>query len=183
MVWIWGCCKKPKLHPFSENYKLDGAVISAVDLIKGIGIYAGLEIIKVPGATGYLDTNYENKASYALRALEKKDFVYLHVESIDEAAHAGDVKAKIKAIEDFDRRLIARNLDGLQNFDRYKILLLTDQYTPIAERTHTNEPVPFAILSSDAKNEKDSVEKFDEEAARKGIFGLVNGIELMKIFL
>ena len=179
MVWFWGGGKIPKMPSFEKKYGLRGSVISAVDLIKGIGIYLGLEVINVPGATGYLDTNYEGKASYALSALEKKDFVYLHVEATDEAAHAGDVELKIKAIEDFDKRVVGRILDGMQRFDKYRILLITDHYTPVSVRTHTSEPVPFAVLP----HKKDGVEKFDEVSVRDGSFGVVDGIKLMKAFI
>jgi 2,3-bisphosphoglycerate-independent phosphoglycerate mutase len=179
VVWFWGGGKKPKMPSFEKKYGLRGSVISAVDLIKGIGIYLGLEVINVPGATGYIDTNYEGKASYALGALEKKDFVYLHVEATDEAAHAGDVGLKIKAIEDFDKRVVGRILDGMQRFDKYRILLITDHYTPISVRTHTNEPVPFAVFP----HKKDGVEKFDEVSVRNGSFGVMDGLKLMGRFI
>lgn len=179
MVWFWGGGKKPKMPPFEKKYGLRGSVISAVDLIKGIGVYLGLEVINVPGATGYMDTNYEGKASHAVAALEKKDFVYLHVEATDEAAHAGDVELKIKAIEDFDRRVVGRVLDGMQRFDEYKILLVTDHYTPVSVRTHTGEPVPFAVFPC----KKDRVEKFDEASAGGGSFGVVDGLKLMGLFI
>jgi len=179
MIWLWGQGKRPKMEPLKKKYGVSGAVISAVDLLKGIGVYAGMEVINVPGATGYYDTNYEGKAKYALKALEKKDYVYVHVESIDEASHAGDVEMKIKTIEDFDRRLVGKLLNGLEG--EYKIAVLPDHFTPIKVMTHTKEPVPFAIYSPMDKS--DDVKKFDEASAREGSLGLIEGEEFMKLLL
>ena len=179
MIWLWGQGKKPKMEPLKEKYNVSGAVISAVDLLKGIGVYAGMKVINVPGATGYYDTNYEGKAGHALKALEKKDYVYVHVESIDEASHAGDVEMKIKTIEDFDRRLLGKLLDGLEG--EYKIAVLPDHLTPIEVKTHTKEPVPFAIYFPGDKS--DGVRKFDEASAKKGSLGLIEGEEFMRLLL
>src|SRR6185295_15125589 len=126
-------------------FHVSGAMISAVDLLKGLGKYAGFEILNVPGATGWLDTNYQGKAEYALKALEKKDLVYLHVEAPDEASHMGDLAAKIKALEDFDRLTIGTLLKGLEKFPDHRVLLLPDHYNPVAMKTHTSEPVPYAF--------------------------------------
>ncbi len=179
MVWLWGQGKRPKMEPLRKKYGISGAIVSAVDLLKGIGVYAGMEVVNVPGATGYYDTNYEGKAEYALRALEKKDFVYVHVESIDEASHAGDIEMKIKTIEDFDKRLVGKLLDGLEG--EYKIAVLPDHLTPIKVKTHTKEPVPFAIYSPMDKT--GNVKKFDEASAKKGSFGLIEGEEFMELLL
>lgn len=179
MFWLWGQGKKPRMESLKKKYGISGAVISAVDLLKGIGIYTGMEVINVPGATGYYNTNYEGKAEHALKALEKKDYVYVHVESIDEASHAGDVEMKIKTIEDFDRRLVGKLLDGLEG--DYKIAVLPDHFTPIKVKTHTREPVPFAMYSSADKS--DEVKKFDEASARKGSLGLIEGEEFIKLLL
>ena len=132
----------PSFHSF---YGLRGGVISAVDLIKGIGIYAGLEPIHVEGATGYLDTNYEGKVQEALRALKTLDFIFLHVEAPDEAGHSGDMEEKIQAIEQFDARVVGPMLDGLDRSGAdYRVLVVSDHFTPISRRTHTPEPAPFA---------------------------------------
>lgn len=148
MIWPWGHGKAPKMPSFEDKYSLSGSVVSAVDLIKGIGICAGLQIINVPGATGYLDTNYRGKADYALLSLENKDFVFVHVEAPDEAGHGGDIEAKIKAIEDFDEKVVGIMLDGLNRYEEYKILVLSDHPTPISLRTHTPDPVEFFMLST-----------------------------------
>ncbi len=148
MIWPWGQGKSTKMASFEEKYGLSGSVISAVDLIKGIGICAGLQIINVPGATGYLDTNYKGKADHALKSLKNKDFVFVHVEAPDEAGHEGDMEAKIKAIEDFDEKVVGTMLDGLNIYKEYKILVLSDHPTPISLRTHTADPVNFFMLST-----------------------------------
>ncbi|MCX8153595.1 MAG: cofactor-independent phosphoglycerate mutase [Candidatus Bathyarchaeota archaeon] len=170
MIWPWGGGKKPNLPSFMSKYSLKAAVISAVDLVKGIGIYTGMKVIDVPGATGREDTNYEGKADAALKALREHDFVLVHVEAPDEAGHAGDYKLKVKTIEDLDRRLLGRIIEGLM--EPYAIAVLPDHPTPINVRTHTREPVPFVIKAPNL--EPDEVQKFDEESARKGGFGLVN---------
>lgn len=148
MIWPWGPGKAPHMPSFKDKYDLSGSVISAVNLIKGIGRCAGLQIINVPGATGYLDTNYKGKADYALSSLENKDFVFVHVEAPDEAGHAGDIRAKIKAIEDFDEKVVGTMLDGLSKYEGYKIMVLPDHPTPISLRTHTSDPVQYAMFST-----------------------------------
>jgi 2,3-bisphosphoglycerate-independent phosphoglycerate mutase len=179
MIWPWGQGKKPNIPTLKEKYGISGAVISAVDLIKGIGAYAGMEIINVPGATGFYDTNYEGKADYALKALEKHDMVFVHVEATDEAGHSGDPIQKIKCIEDLDKRLIGRLLDGL--IQECAIAVLPDHATPISVRTHTNDPVPFTICSPFVK--PDNVKCFDEASAKKGGFGFLEGEAFMSLFV
>jgi 2,3-bisphosphoglycerate-independent phosphoglycerate mutase len=147
-IWLWGHGRAPRMATLQEKFGLSGAVISAVDLIKGIGVYAGLEVIDVPGATGYLDTNYLGKAEAALDSLKTRDFVYLHVEAPDEAAHAGRVDDKIRAIEDFDAQVVGTVLDGLPTLGDYRVLVLPDHPTPVARMTHTLGPVPFALFGS-----------------------------------
>jgi 2,3-bisphosphoglycerate-independent phosphoglycerate mutase len=142
-------------------------MISAVDLLKGIGIYAGLNVINVPGATGYLDTNYEGKAESCLQALETVELVYLHVEAPDEASHGGHLDEKILAIEAFDEKVVGRVLDGLRRFGTFRIMVITDHYTPISVKTHTREPVPFAIFGTDRKG-SDLLGGFNENIAKKG---------------
>lgn len=179
MIWPWGGGGKPSLPSFKEKYGLKAAVISAVDLVKGIGVYAGMKVIDVPGATGREDTNYEGKAEAALKALEENDLVFVHVEAPDEAGHAGDCKLKVKTIEDLDSRLLGRIIDGLK--EPYAIAVLPDHPTPIKIRTHTREPVPFAIKSPHLK--PDNVQKFDEDSAKKGGFGLIKQGGIMPLLL
>jgi len=166
-IWLWGSGKAPKMPCLHDRFGIKGGVISAVDLLKGIGVYAGMESIEVPGATGYLDTNYEGKAQYTLDRLKDLDLVYLHVEAPDEAAHSGSIENKIRAIEDFDRRVVGPVIEGLRQFGHYRVLLITDHNTPISVRTHTSEPVPFAILDSSDPPEEDAERSFDEIAAAR----------------
>ncbi len=179
MIWPWSGGRKPFMPTFKEKYGLDAAVISAVDLVKGIGVYAGMKIVEVPGATGLYDTNYEGKAEYALKALEKNDMVVVHVEAPDEAGHARNYKLKSKTIEDLDMRLIRHILNELE--EDYVIAVLPDHPTPIRIGTHTRDPVPFAIYSALAKS--DGIKQFDEESAKKGDAGFIQGEEFMSLFL
>ncbi|MBW1824107.1 MAG: cofactor-independent phosphoglycerate mutase [Deltaproteobacteria bacterium] len=183
-IWLWGQGKPISLPSFKEKYGLTGSVISAVDLIKGIGVTLGLSPIKVPGATGYLDTNYLGKAEYALKELEKKDFVFLHVEAPDEAAHTGDIDNKIAAIEDFDAKVVKTVLEGMRQFEEYKIMVLPDHRTPIVKKTHTSEAVPFAFCSSASlmKGAKQQVD-FSEESAERSGLSIENGFDLMDFFI
>jgi 2,3-bisphosphoglycerate-independent phosphoglycerate mutase len=181
-IWLWGAGKRPQIPSFREKYGLTGAVISAVDLHKGLAIYAGLEPISVPGATGWLDTNYAGKVEHALKALQSKDFVFLHVEAPDEAGHQGDVKAKVQAIEDFDAKVVGPMLEGLRrHFDTYRVLLLPDHPTPIALKTHVREPVPIALCGSGV--EPDAGQTFDESVRQKGSLDVQHGTELMRLLL
>lgn len=164
-IWLWGQGKAPRMPTIKQRFGVDGAIISAVDLMKGIGIYAGLEILKVPGITGYIDTNYKGKADYALAALEKKDFVCVHVEAPDEAGHNGNLKDKLQAIEDFDREIVGRVLKGLEKFDAYRVLALPDHPTPIALKTHTSDPVPFVMYTGGGRAGHQGSASFCEAAA------------------
>lgn len=146
-IWLWGEGKAPKMPTFKERFDIDGAIISAVDLMNGIGVYAGFEVITVPGATGYLDTDYAAKAEYALRALEHNDLVCVHVEAPDEAGHQGSLEEKMKAIERFDAEVVGSVLEGIKG-SNFKLMVVTDHATPVALKTHTSEPVPVAVLSS-----------------------------------
>ena len=183
-IWLWGQGKSPKMPTLLERYRITGSVISAVDLIKGIGVYAGLEVIDVPGATGYLDTNYQGKANYALRALEKRDFVYLHVEAPDEASHSGDLKNKLIAIERFDKEVVGTVLDKINRFRDYRIMVLPDHSTPLSVMSHTPDPVPFAIFSSEDKETKPSKDMgFNEKSARINNLFIEDGYKLLPFFL
>lgn len=180
MIWPWGQGKKLSIPTLQERYGISGAVISAVDVVKGVGINAGMKVINVPGATGFYDTNYEGKADYALEALKNYDMVLIHVEAPDEAGHFGDYEQKIKTIEDLDKRLIGRLMKGLDQ--ECTIAVLPDHATPIRVKTHTRDPVPFIICSPLIK--ADNVKCFDEESAKKGGFGFLERGELfMPLFM
>ncbi len=179
LIWFWGGGKKPSMPTLKEKFGLKGAVISAVDLVKGIGTYAGMQIINVPGATGLANTNYEGKADAALKALESNDLVCVHVEAPDEAGHIKDYKLKVKTIEDLDKRLLGRILKGLH--EPYAIAILPDHPTPVSIGTHTRDPVPFVIAAPNLQ--PDSVKKFDESSAQKGGFGLVEKEYLISLLL
>ncbi len=169
-IWLWGQGRAPQLPTLQERFGLTGAVISAVDLMRGIGIYAGLKPILVPGATGYLDTNYAGKVAAALDALETMDFVYLHVEAPDEASHNGDLQNKLRAIEDFDYRVVGPMLQGLQALGPHRLLLLPDHRTPLSLRTHSPEPVPFVLYDS-RRRVSGQPRRFNEFAAEHtGLF-------------
>jgi len=181
-IWLWSPGYKPQMKKLSEEYPIrTGAVISAVDLVKGIGIYAGLESIHVVGATGLYDTNYEGKAQAALNALKEKDFVYLHIEANDEAGHDGDVELKVKTIEALDSRVLKTILEETENWDEpVTIALLPDHPTPCRIKTHTNSPVPFVICKPGETPDK--VTKYNEISVEKGKYGLLKGNEFIKAF-
>jgi len=164
-IWLWGQGKKMALPTFKQKYSLDGALVSAVDLMKGIGINAGFEILEVPGITGYLDTNYVGKAEAALKALERVDVAYIHVEAPDEAGHSGNYRDKLRAIENFDALVVGTVLKGIVAFNEYKILLLPDHATPLEVKTHTEEPVPFIIYDSRIKQYNENI-TFDESVTK-----------------
>ncbi|MDD1654579.1 MAG: cofactor-independent phosphoglycerate mutase [Methanomicrobiales archaeon] len=174
MIWPWSGGRRPALPPFRERYGLSGGIIAAVDLLNGIGKYAGMEVIRVPGATGYLDTDYQAKARYAVEALTRLDFLYLHVEAPDEAGHMGNVEEKVRAIERVDGMVgtILESFDGV-------IAVLPDHPTPIRLRTHTADPVPFAVRGLS----RDSIGRLTEREAAKGSFGLRNGMDLLPLML
>ena len=179
-IWLWGHGKAPAMPTLKERFNLTGSIIAAVDLMKGIGIYAGLTPIDVPGATGYIDTNYEGKADYALKELENKDFVYLHVEAPDEAAHNGSLKNKIKAIEDFDKRVVGRILEGIKKFKEYRILVVSDHPSPISIKTHSAENVPFAIYPQKGGN---GASNFNEKIVGNPSIKFEKGHELIEFFI
>ncbi len=142
-IWLWGQGKAPRMETYREKFGLRGSVVAAVDLIRGIGVYAGLDVVHVPGATGYLDTNYRGKAEYALRELDEKDFVLIHVEAPDEAGHNGSAPDKVRAIERIDEEMVAPILERARRGGDLTVLILPDHPTPVAIRTHSQEPVPF----------------------------------------
>ena len=179
-IWPWSPGYRPAMQTMQEMYGFkQGAVISAVDLIRGIGVYAGLKVIDVEGATGLYDTNYEGKAHAALEALKTNDFVYLHVEASDEAGHEGDVDLKIRTIEDLDKRAIGIIFEELQKWNEpVAIAVLPDHPTPCAIRTHTNIPVPFLIYKPG--QEPDGVTRFDEFSVLEGKYGILEKDEFIK---
>jgi 2,3-bisphosphoglycerate-independent phosphoglycerate mutase len=182
-IWLWGQGRSPRMITLKERFGMDGYVISAVHLIKGIGIIAGLEVLEVPGITGYFDTNYDGKALYALRGLRKKDFVYVHVEAPDEAGHMGNLQLKIEAIEAFDEKVVGPILRGMKGFKRYKVLVLPDHPTPLSVRTHTADPVPYAIYSNEGGAKTAHAKTFDEVSAGQSGISVEKGFELIERFL
>lgn len=180
-IWLWGHGKLPRITPFHETYGIRGAVISAVDLIKGIGLCAGLDVISVPGATGYLDTNYLGKAEAALAALETYDFVYVHVEAPDEASHEGNMQHKIQAIENFDRLVVGTIREGIKKFDDYAILCTPDHPTPVQLMTHTSDPVPFIVYRGEHATGNGAGAYGEEEARSTGLH--LDGHDLMSRIL
>ena len=181
-IWPWGAGYRPHMETFQERFPgvKRGAMITAVDLMRGIGHYAGLRVIEVPGATGLFDTNYEGKAYAALEALKTDDFVYVHVEASDEAGHDGSVELKLRTITDLDHRLVQRILDNLGD-EPVAVSLLPDHPTPCVLRTHTAQPIPFAIWYPGI--EADSVQVFSENAAKEGSYGTLEGDEFIREFM
>lgn len=181
LIWPWGQGRTPGLTPFKKKFGKKAAVITAVHLIKGLGKTLGMTVINVPGATGYLDTNYQGKADYAWRALKKHDLVIVHVEAPDEAGHEGNIKHKIQAIEDFDRQVVGRLLNKVKGAkgEKIKILVLPDHPTPISLKTHSREDVPFAIYPA-APRVKKMVKGYSERQAKVSGFRLKNGDQLLE---
>lgn len=182
-IWPWSPGYRPAMRTLKEMYGFErGAVISAVDLIRGIGVYAGLKVLHVEGVTGLYDTNYEGKAQAALEALKENDFVYLHIEASDEAGHEGDVALKIKTIENLDRRAVGPIYEAVKQWDEpVAIAVLPDHPTPCAVRTHTNQPVPFLIWKPGEA--PDGVTRFDEFAVAEGKYGVLEKDQFIKEFL
>ncbi|MFQ5713979.1 MAG: cofactor-independent phosphoglycerate mutase [Candidatus Scalinduaceae bacterium] len=181
MIWLWGQGHRPVITPFKEMYGLSGAVITGVDLLKGIATYLGWNIINVPGATGYLDTNYKAKAQYAIEAIETHDMVLIHIEAPDEASHEGNIYEKIRAIENIDSKIIGPLYNALKKYDEFRMLILPDHYTSIQEKTHTSEPVPFATYGTDFG--KKSKLSFTESNASRTRIKVKKGYKLMRYFI
>ncbi len=178
MIWLWSGGKKPSFPEFEKKYGLRAVMISEVDLLKGIGKAAKMDVVDVEGTTAYIDTNYRGLAKAALKSLRKYDLVFLHTEGIDEASHEGDFEKKVEAINLYDEKIVGYILDRI-DLEETKIMLLPDHPTPIKLKTHVAEPVPFAI-----KNKKrDDVRKFNESDCRKGKLGIVDGLRLMDLLL
>ncbi len=162
-IWLWGQGTRPAFPTMAQRFGLSGVAISAVDLIKGLGVLAGLEAVDVPGATGFLDTNYAGKVAAVLEGLRKGDLAFLHVEAPDEAGHSGVLADKMRAIEDFDAKVVGPVLEGLKALGDHRVLLATDHYTPLSVMTHTREPVPFVLW--DSRQARDGGRAYSEAAA------------------
>jgi 2,3-bisphosphoglycerate-independent phosphoglycerate mutase len=183
-IWPWSGGYRPSMKTLMQLYPEvhSGSVISAVDLIRGIGHYAGLDIIKVPGATGLADTNYEGKTEAALKSLQTQDFVFLHVEASDEAGHDGNMELKLKTIENLDKRMISTIYNKVKEWDeQIAIAVLPDHPTPVEIRTHVSEPVPFLIWYKGI--EPDGVQQFDEQSTVTGAYGLLRLNQFMQEFM
>ncbi len=182
MIWLWGQGVRPFMPKFSKLYHVEGSIISAVDLIKGIGRIIGLDVIDVPGATGYYDTNYLGKAEYAIDSLKHKDFVFVHVEAPDEAGHNGDLREKIYSIEKFDKFVVGTVLNHFKSSsEEFRILVLYDHATPVALKTHSRDHVCFAMYGTDI--EQGAIKHFNEKEARLTKFRIDKGYELMEFFI
>ncbi|MCX5705208.1 MAG: cofactor-independent phosphoglycerate mutase [Candidatus Omnitrophica bacterium] len=181
MIWLWGQGKKPAMPKFTDKYNLTGSVISAVDLIKGLGRIIGLDVINVPGATGYYDTDYEGKANAAIKSLEKNDFVFVHIEAPDEAGHNGDLREKILAIERFDQMVVGNILRAYKNKKNFRILVLPDHATPVSLRTHVADNVLFAIYGKGITAR--GFLNYSEKEAQKSDLLMERGCELMDYFI
>jgi len=181
MIWLWGQGKRPSLIPFEQLYGISGAVITGVDLLRGLATYIGWNIIEVPGATAYFDTDYDAKARYAIEAMETHDLVLIHIEAPDEAGHEGNIHEKIRAIENIDKKIIGPVLGALKKYNEFRILILPDHYTPISKRTHTSDPVPFTIYG----NVSGSISKlsFSESNAEQTGLRVKKGYKLMSHFI
>lgn len=182
-IWPWGQGSKPQIPTLAEKFGVEGSVICAVDLLKGLGLYAGLDVIDVPGATGYFDTNYRGKAVYGLKELAKKDLVLIHVEAPDEAGHSGDISKKIETIEAFDKEVVGTILEGMREAKDYRVMVLPDHATPIPLKTHAPDPVPFAIYDSRRKRSWPTGMAFDEDAVRGSGVCIEDGYQIMDIFM
>ena len=182
-IWLWGQGGKPAMEPLSKKFGLRGGMISAVDLLNGLGVYAGLQVLNVEGATGYIDTNYVGKAEKALEALREKDLVFVHVEAPDEMGHEGNTEGKIKALEDFDEKVVGTVLKGIGSLGDYRVLVLSDHPTPVAKKTHVSEASPFAVFSSIASDNLGNGRSYGETAARESGVVVSPGWQLMEGFI
>lgn len=183
-IWLWGQGRKPKMVPLTEKYSITGGMISAVDLLKGIGLMAGLKVFAVEGATGYIDTNFEGKAKMALDVLKFMDFVFVHLEAPDEMGHEGNAEGKIRAIELFDEKIVGPILNQMDSYgEDFRIIVLSDHPTPIDVRTHVADPSPFAVLSSRKNENRAAGVPFQERTARESQIMVSPGHLLMEKFI
>jgi 2,3-bisphosphoglycerate-independent phosphoglycerate mutase len=180
-IWLWGHGKSASLESFERRYGVKGAAVAAVDLARGLSVLAGLDCVDVPGATGFVDTNYEGKGAAAIRALEDHDFVFVHVEAPDEASHGGDALLKKKAVELIDEKIVGPVLRALQGYGSWRIMVAPDHPTPVAARTHSNRPVPFAMAGTGVQPVFQT--SFSEANAAGSGIRIEEGHELMEYFL
>jgi 2,3-bisphosphoglycerate-independent phosphoglycerate mutase len=181
-IWLWGEGVRKELAPFSEKYGLKGSMISAVDLLKGIGKFSGMNVVEVEGATGYIDTNFAGKAAAAIKELKDgQDFVYVHMEAPDECGHRHEIENKKKSLEIIDKVVLGPILEALDEYDDYKLMILPDHPTPLALRTHTNDPVPFLIYQK--SKDVDGVDEFTEETAKSTGKFIETGHDIMNYFI
>ena len=180
-MWFWGEGVRKALMPFEEKYKLKGSMISAVDLLKGIGKFSGMNVVDVPGATGYIDTNFDGKAQACIDELAHgQDFVYIHVEAPDECGHRYEIENKKKSLELIDEKILGPVLNALEQYDDYKILICPDHATPLSLKTHTNDPIPFMMYHKAA--EVEGQPEFTEETAKNTGLYVDKGHTLMQMF-
>ncbi len=181
-IWLWGEGVRKELSPFTQKYGLKGSMISAVDLLKGIGKFSGMNVVEVPNVTGYIDTNFEGKAKAAIDELKNgQDFVYVHMEAPDECGHRHEIENKKKSLEIIDKVVLGPVLEALDEYDDYKLMILPDHPTPLSLRTHTNDPVPFLIYQK--SKDVEGVDEFTEESAKSTGLFLENGPEIMNYFI
>ena len=181
-IWLWGQGVKPSIEPMKEKYGITGAMISAVDLLKGLAKLMGMKVINVPGATGYLDTNYQGKVEAAIKALEEVDLAYVHIEAPDETGHQGRADLKVQAIEDFDKKVVGPIVEALGKSE-YRLLITPDHPTPVKLRTHTSAPVPFIIFDSRGKYFNELYHKYSESEALKTGIEVNPGYQIMSYLL
>ena len=180
-IWLWGQGRRAQMERFDKRFGLKGAAIAAVDLVKGLAKLIGFDLITVPGATGFIDTNYQGKGEAAVQALRKYDLVFVHIEAPDEASHTGSAALKKKAIEQIDQHIVGPILQSLAATDDWRILVMPDPPTPVQTAAHSNEPVPFAMAGTDVKGILHK--PFGETNAARSGFRIENGFELMEYFL
>lgn len=180
-IWLWGQGKRARMESFEKRFGLKGAAITAVDLVRGLAMLIDFDLISVPGATGFVDTNYQGKASAAIDALNKYDLVFIHIEAPDEAGHNGNIEMKKKAIEQIDKHIVGPVLEALQGYEKWRILVLPDHPTPVSKRAHSAGPVPFAMAGTGVKGVLNVT--FSEINAAKSGIKIENGFELMEYFL
>lgn len=181
-IWLWGEGVKAQLDPFMEKFGLKGSMISAVDLLKGIGKFSEMDVINVDGATGYIDTNFEGKAQAAINEFKNgKDFVYIHVEAPDECGHRNETENKKKSIELIDRLILGPVVEALKEMDDFKVLVTPDHATPLSLKTHTNDPIPFIMYNSTKK--QDGPSEFNEDTAKKSGYFIETGFTIMDRFV
>jgi len=180
-IWLWGQGKKAQMERFQKRFGIKGAAITAVDLVRGLAKLIGFDLIEVPGATGFIDTNYQGKASAAIEAIEKYDIVFIHIEAPDEASHSGNAEMKKTAIEQVDKHIVGPVLEALQKYESWRILVMPDHPTPVRTCAHSGEPVPFAMAGDSISGILHTT--FGETNAAKSGFRIENGFELMEYFL